>query len=87
MVKLIVDHIAGCSRLYYADIDMGLEEYNLLQMPLLWVCHNFRAFVYARFCGTCKLKLDEDRDSYVDSRYSWPLCLSKIDYPTHHLAK
>ncbi|KAJ2641438.1 hypothetical protein GGF44_002122, partial [Coemansia sp. RSA 1694] len=87
MVKLIVDHIAGCSRLYYDEIDKGSEEYNLLQMPLLWVCHNFRAFVYARFCGTCKLKLDEGGDSYVDSRRSWPSCLSKIDYPTHHLAK
>ncbi|KAJ2486847.1 hypothetical protein IWW47_005473, partial [Coemansia sp. RSA 2052] len=29
----------------------GSDEYKLLQMPLLWVCHNFRAFVYARFCG------------------------------------
>ncbi|KAJ2459878.1 hypothetical protein GGF42_001191 [Coemansia sp. RSA 2424] len=87
IVKLIVDHVAGCSRLHYDDTYKDSDEYNLLQMPLLWVCHNFRAFVYARFCGKCELQLDEGRDGYVDSRHSWPSCLRKLDYPTHHLAK
>ncbi|KAJ2461608.1 hypothetical protein GGF42_000080 [Coemansia sp. RSA 2424] len=86
VVKLVVDHVAGSSRLDSDDVYKDSEEYNLLQMPLLWVCHNFRAFVYARFCGTCKLKLDEGRGSYVDSRPLWPPCLRKLDYPTHHLA-
>ncbi|KAJ2459813.1 hypothetical protein GGF42_001239 [Coemansia sp. RSA 2424] len=87
VVKLIVDHVADCSRLHCYDTYKGSEEYNLLQMPLLWVCHNFRAFVYARFCSNYELQLDEGRDRYVDSRHSWPFCLRKIDYPTHHLAK
>ncbi|KAJ2336541.1 hypothetical protein GGI00_000773, partial [Coemansia sp. RSA 2681] len=87
VVRMIVDHVAGCSRLHYDATYKGSEEYNLLQMPLLWVCHNFRAFVYARFCGKCELRLDEGGDGYVDSRCSWPFCLSKLDYPTHHLAK
>ncbi|KAJ2640648.1 hypothetical protein GGF44_002490, partial [Coemansia sp. RSA 1694] len=86
VVKLIVDHVADCSRLRYDRIYKDSDEYNLLQMPLLWVCHNFRAFVYARFCGKCELQLDEGRDIYVDSRPSWPLCLRKLDYPTLHLA-
>ncbi|KAJ1671571.1 hypothetical protein GGF38_000705 [Coemansia sp. RSA 25] len=86
MVKLIVDHVAGSCRLRYDNIYKGSDEYKLLQMPLLWVCHNFRAFVYARFCGKCELQLEETGDRYVDSRRSWPSCLRKLDYPTHHLA-
>ncbi|KAJ2440815.1 hypothetical protein GGF42_007502 [Coemansia sp. RSA 2424] len=87
VVKLIVDHVADCSRLHYGDICSGSEEYKLHQIPLLWVCHNFRAFICARFCGKCELQLDEGGDGYVDSRPSWPPCLRKLDYPTHHLAK
>ncbi|KAJ2576993.1 hypothetical protein GGH95_003579, partial [Coemansia sp. RSA 1836] len=86
VVKIIVDHVAGCSRLRYDRIANDSDEYKLLQMPLLWVCHNFRAFICARFCGKCELQLDEGRDRYVDSRPSWPLCLRKPDYPTPHLA-
>ncbi|KAJ2639886.1 hypothetical protein GGF44_002634, partial [Coemansia sp. RSA 1694] len=86
VVKIIVDHVAGCSRLRYDRIANDSDEYKLLQMPLLWVCHNFRAFICARFCGKCELQLDEGRDRYVDSRPSWPFCLRKLDYPTPHLA-
>ncbi|KAJ2461394.1 hypothetical protein GGF42_000219 [Coemansia sp. RSA 2424] len=86
IVRLIVDHVACSSRLHYDNIYKGSEEYKLLQMPLLWVCHNFRAFVYARFCSKCELQLEESGDRYVDSRRLWPSCLSKLDFPTHHLA-
>ncbi|KAJ2459811.1 hypothetical protein GGF42_001237 [Coemansia sp. RSA 2424] len=86
-VKMIVDHVAGCSRLRYDRISNDLDEYKLLQMPLLWVCHNFRAFVYARFCSKYGLHLRDDKSEAVILRLSWPLCLRKIDYPTHRLAK
>ncbi|KAJ2458277.1 hypothetical protein GGF42_002171 [Coemansia sp. RSA 2424] len=86
IVKLIVDHVAGCSRLRYDGISKNTDKYSLLQMPLLWVCHNFRTFVHARFCSKCELQLEEGRDEYVGSRRSWPLCLRKLNYPTHHLA-
>ncbi|KAJ2635035.1 hypothetical protein GGF44_003409 [Coemansia sp. RSA 1694] len=87
IVKLIIDHVAGSSRLRYDGISKNTDKYKLLQMPLLWVCHNFRAFVYARFCDKYELRLEEGIDGYVGSRLSWPLRLCKIDYPTHHLAK
>ncbi|KAJ2460163.1 hypothetical protein GGF42_001019, partial [Coemansia sp. RSA 2424] len=86
IVKLIVDHVAGCSRLLYDDIYKDSGEYRLLQMPLLWVCHNFRTFVHARFCNKYELRLEEGIDGYVGSRLSWPPCLRKLNYPTHHLA-
>ncbi|KAJ2329446.1 hypothetical protein GGI00_003938, partial [Coemansia sp. RSA 2681] len=87
IVKLMVDHVAGSSRLLYDDIYKDSGEYRLLQMPLLWVCHNFRAFVLARFCDKYELRLEEGRNGYVGSRLSWPLRFRKIDYPTHQLAR
>ncbi|KAJ1671294.1 hypothetical protein GGF44_000816 [Coemansia sp. RSA 1694] len=87
VMKMIVDHVAGYSHLRYDRIYKDSDEYKLLQMPLLWVCHNFCAFAHARFCSKYELKLEEDRDSYADSRRSWSTYIRRIDYPTHHLAK
>ncbi|KAJ2460555.1 hypothetical protein GGF42_000763 [Coemansia sp. RSA 2424] len=87
MVKLIVDHVAGCSRLQFDGIYEDSEEYKLLQMPLLWACHNFRAFVYARFCDKYVLHLKRGRGKLSYKKFLWPSCLRKLDYPTHNLAK
>ncbi|KAJ2055108.1 hypothetical protein GGI17_006740 [Coemansia sp. S146] len=45
VVKLIVDHVAGSSRLQFDGVTTNSDEYRILQVPLLWVCHNFRAFL------------------------------------------
>ncbi|KAJ2327020.1 hypothetical protein GGI00_004578, partial [Coemansia sp. RSA 2681] len=87
IVEMVVNHVAGCSRLQFDGVTNESDEYKLLQMPLLWVCHNFRAFVYARFCDKYTLQLRKSRGKLSYSRVSWPSCLRKIDYPTHHLAK
>ncbi|KAJ2461390.1 hypothetical protein GGF42_000215 [Coemansia sp. RSA 2424] len=87
MVRLIVDHVAGSSRLYFDGIYNDMDEYKLLQRPLLCVCHNFRAFVHARFCSEYSLSLTDDKGEALVLKKSWPPCLWTIDYPTHHLAK
>ncbi|KAJ2465281.1 hypothetical protein GGI03_002752 [Coemansia sp. RSA 2337] len=56
-------------------------------MPLLWVCHNFRAFVRERFCRVYRLTLDNDRERAEALLYSWPTCFHEFGYPTHPLAK
>ncbi|KAJ2837100.1 hypothetical protein FBU31_001211 [Coemansia sp. 'formosensis'] len=56
-------------------------------MPLLWVCHNFRAFVYARFCKVYKIYLRDDQGSDMGTRESWPSKLQGLDAPTRHLAE
>ncbi|KAJ2331348.1 hypothetical protein GGI00_003289 [Coemansia sp. RSA 2681] len=87
VVEKIVNHVAGSSRLHYDGIYNNMEEYRLLQMPLLWVCHNFRAVVHARFCrkyGICLYEPGRELDSW---HYSWPQRRRKLGYPTHHLAK
>ncbi|KAJ2057863.1 hypothetical protein GGI17_005401 [Coemansia sp. S146] len=45
VVKPIVDHVAGCSRLQFDGITTDSDEHKMAQMPLLWVCHNFRALL------------------------------------------
>ncbi|KAJ2074943.1 hypothetical protein GGH13_000973 [Coemansia sp. S155-1] len=87
VVKLIVDHVAHSSRLRFDGVTTDSEEYKTLQMPLLWVCHNFRAFVRERFCRVYRLTLDNDRDRAEALLCSWPTRFEEFDYPTHPLAK
>ncbi|KAJ2862486.1 hypothetical protein GGH94_004240 [Coemansia aciculifera] len=87
VVKLIVDHVAGCSRLRFDGVTTYSDEYKTLQMPLLWVCNNFRAFVHQRFCQVHRLTLKNDQDSVEARLYSWPTSCKELGYPTHLLAK
>ncbi|KAJ2878555.1 hypothetical protein H4R27_005763, partial [Coemansia aciculifera] len=87
VVKLIVDHVVGSSRLRFDGITTDWDEYKLLQMPLLWVCHNFRAFVHQLFCRVYELTLENDRDRAEARLYSWPTCFKELSYLTHFLAK
>ncbi|KAJ2812535.1 hypothetical protein H4S07_001336 [Coemansia furcata] len=89
VVKLIVDHVSGSSRLQfdckYKDEDS--DEYEILQKPLLSVCHNFRAIVHQRFCRKYALILRNGSDSAEVWFSSWPGCRLELGYPAHHLAK
>ncbi|KAJ2892893.1 hypothetical protein IWW38_003048, partial [Coemansia aciculifera] len=88
IVEAIVGHVFGCSRLRYGGLYPNSNESKVLQMPLLWVCYNFRAVVYERFCKAYELDLrDGDASSKIVAKYSWPSCLQSLDYPTHRLAK
>ncbi|KAJ2110568.1 hypothetical protein GGI16_000238 [Coemansia sp. S142-1] len=87
VVKRIVDHVAHSGRLRFDGVTTDSDEYKLLQMPLLWVCHNFCAFVRERFCRVYRLTLDNDRERAEALLYSWPTCFHEFGYPTHPLAK
>ncbi|KAJ2442977.1 hypothetical protein GGF42_006786 [Coemansia sp. RSA 2424] len=85
---MIVDHVAGNSRLYFARATHWPYEYDGLLLPLIWVCRNFRFFVHARFCKHYKLTLSAKRKLELSShRCSWPYRRRDLGYPTHHLAK
>ncbi|KAJ2881221.1 hypothetical protein H4R27_004234 [Coemansia aciculifera] len=58
--------------------------YSELQMPLLWVCHNFRAFVFKRFCYNYRLFLSDYPDQSVAVFESWPQCLKMDDHAANH---
>ncbi|KAJ2051960.1 hypothetical protein GGI03_002214 [Coemansia sp. RSA 2337] len=87
VVKLIVDHIAHSCRLWFDGVTTDSDEYKILQMPLLWVCHNFRAFVRKRFSRVYELTLENNRDRAEALLCSWPTRFDKLGYPTHPLAK
>ncbi|KAJ2103374.1 hypothetical protein GGI09_000706 [Coemansia sp. S100] len=87
VVKLIVDHVADSSRLRFDRSTLDYDEHRELQMPLLWVCHNFRALVHQRFCREYELTLKNNWDRAEAYLCSWPRRDRKLGYPTHNLAK
>ncbi|KAJ2019835.1 hypothetical protein GGI14_001292 [Coemansia sp. S680] len=86
-VKLIVDHVADSSRLRFNRGTLDYDKHRELQMPLLWVCHNFRALVHQRFCREYELTLKNNWDRAEAYLCSWPRRDRKLGYPTHKLAK
>ncbi|KAJ2011626.1 hypothetical protein GGI14_006094, partial [Coemansia sp. S680] len=88
-VEVIVDHIANNVRLElaHAEIDISSEACNKVQMPLLWVCRNFRAVVYSRFFKHYKLNIDSDVVKAKGRVLVLPRSLERIDCPFHLTAK
>ncbi|KAJ2700192.1 hypothetical protein H4218_002185 [Coemansia sp. IMI 209128] len=88
IVKLIVDHVACHGRMRFDGLYLASDESKALQMPLLWVCRNFRDFVYQRFCREYALNLLSDpTDNYI-RHPSWPYWLLDFDhYLTNRLTK
>ncbi|KAJ2468581.1 hypothetical protein GGI03_000898 [Coemansia sp. RSA 2337] len=88
IVRLITDHVACPSRLRFGGEDIESDISGTLQMPLLWTCHGFWAFVFNRFCRKYVLNVCIEPDKYQVTRRSWPYCLEDLDcYPTNQLAK
>ncbi|KAJ2055507.1 hypothetical protein GGI17_006629 [Coemansia sp. S146] len=83
VVELIVNHVAGSSRLRFDDVTNSSEEYAVLLMPLLSVCRDFRAAILARFCKIYTLDLTCFSDQGNDKRLLWPERLRGIGFPTH----
>ncbi|KAJ2467503.1 hypothetical protein GGI03_001530 [Coemansia sp. RSA 2337] len=92
VVESVVDYVADSPRLLFgdnantADTD-DKDESRLLIMPLLWVCHNFRAVVHSRFCRIYHMYLYYCPMLSPKNLCSWPKCLQQITYPTHSWAK
>ncbi|KAJ2040118.1 hypothetical protein IW146_002335 [Coemansia sp. RSA 922] len=87
IVDKIVDHVVGSSRVSYNNIYHPNDDFRVLQMPLLWVCHNFRDFVFKRFCKFYALNLHELQDKAVVTCQLWPKLLEKVDHARNHFAK
>ncbi|KAJ2252894.1 hypothetical protein GGI13_003014, partial [Coemansia sp. RSA 455] len=87
VVKAIVDHVSGSTRLAYDGVDSYSQEWLCLQVPLLWVCHNLRAIVRTQLSRGCRI----DVCSGVNSqRLSWPLqpeSPEEFELPVRRLVK
>ncbi|KAJ2354334.1 hypothetical protein GGH92_000103, partial [Coemansia sp. RSA 2673] len=87
VVELIVDHVAGSSRLQFDGVTNGSEAYSVLLMPLLSVCRDFRAVVLARYCKIHSLDLTCFSNQGNDKMILWPERLRGIRFPTHLYAR
>ncbi|KAJ2910637.1 hypothetical protein GGI21_000680 [Coemansia aciculifera] len=88
-VKMVVDQVVGDVGLVPVDDIMCNPALFRKQLfPLLSVCHNFRAFVRARFCEY--YSIDVDSKCQRNNSVMW-LSTSREPkepgYPSHHLAK
>ncbi|KAJ2910811.1 hypothetical protein GGI21_000488 [Coemansia aciculifera] len=87
-VKAIVGFLAGETRQLAGDELRYPDDFRKRLLPLLSVCHVFRAYVHALFCENYKVYLV---DSYCHiSSLLWPsqsLEPKEPGYPSHHLAK
>ncbi|KAJ2038512.1 hypothetical protein IW146_000747 [Coemansia sp. RSA 922] len=86
IVKLIVRHVVGSSRLVFDGIKSNTTAYKALLRPLMWVCGNFRAIALPLFCNCFELDLT---DTALSEQEDPCLVLDHPDlgYPTLHLAK
>ncbi|KAJ2108183.1 hypothetical protein GGI16_001235 [Coemansia sp. S142-1] len=89
IVKLVVAYVADTTRQFHTidNNDEDVEKGMLLVMPLLWVCCSFREVIYSRYGIVYKLELRAWSTKPKAIRDSWPKCLQRVNYPTHHLAK
>ncbi|KAJ2743738.1 hypothetical protein GGI20_003526 [Coemansia sp. BCRC 34301] len=78
VVQIIVNHIVGSSRMVYAGIRLGTEEYKSLLEPLLSVCRNFRVVANSLYHHRFRLNIDQ-RSAELKTRGKYPA--------QHHLAK
>ncbi|KAJ2873663.1 hypothetical protein GGH93_003054 [Coemansia aciculifera] len=88
-VERIVDHVANNIRLAFNnDYDTARPtKYYRLQMPLLWVCRNFRAVVYLRFFKCHELRFDKNVDRAVGGPIPYIQCLERFAGPFHLVAQ
>ncbi|KAJ2022143.1 hypothetical protein IWW57_001676 [Coemansia sp. S610] len=94
VVKLIVDHVVGSSRLRYDGVQAKLRVYRELLRPLHSVSHNFRDIALSYYWKTLKINLT-NKDFGDSHGYDPPLGVTDtlfhladhFGYPTCHLAK
>ncbi|KAJ2106714.1 hypothetical protein GGI16_001820 [Coemansia sp. S142-1] len=79
-VEMIVEHVANNIRLASnkAHNISRSEEYGRLQMPLLWVCRNFRAVVYSRIFKCYSITFDSNLDTTYGQPCEFPRYLSQF---------
>ncbi|KAJ2616391.1 hypothetical protein GGF44_005905, partial [Coemansia sp. RSA 1694] len=86
VVRIVVEHVVGSSRVRFAHIMPDCVGYKVLLRPLLWVCHNFRAVAYPRYCRYFYLDLNRPACDELEAR-NFESDAVALGYPTHRFAK
>ncbi|KAJ2029656.1 hypothetical protein IWW57_001580, partial [Coemansia sp. S610] len=87
---LVVNYVADYTPSLFKELGSGSYNPEWLlqsQMPLLWVCHNFREVVYSHYYRACELEYDGELGGADTNWPDWPDCLEEFANPTLSLAK
>ncbi|KAJ2067559.1 hypothetical protein GGI08_001317 [Coemansia sp. S2] len=94
VVKLIVSHVVGSSRVKFDGVKKDSQEYKELLKPLLWVSHNLRAIALPLYCNYFMLHIpilsQGANGGYGSVTSSWSdfrATYKYLGHTTHHLAK
>ncbi|KAJ2352992.1 hypothetical protein GGH92_000939 [Coemansia sp. RSA 2673] len=94
VIKLIVSHVVGSSRMKFDDVWTDSQEYKTLLKPLLWVSHNLRAIALPLYCNYFKIHipiLPQGANCVYDLLPRRPgddrVSYKYLGHKTHHLAK
>ncbi|KAJ2099472.1 hypothetical protein GGI09_002768 [Coemansia sp. S100] len=86
VVRLIVSHAVGSSRLVFDGVQPNSDEYRMLLKPLLWVCSNVRAVAVPLYCRYIRLPLGRV-SKIVRVKPTFRQSCLDLGYPVHHMAK
>ncbi|KAJ2053404.1 hypothetical protein H4S04_000693 [Coemansia sp. S16] len=84
VVQLVVNHVAGSSRLQLSGVTSNSVEYKRLLVPLMRVCCNFRAIALPLYCRDFRLHLFVRTDKVDIEECSWTTRANNSN-STHHL--
>ncbi|KAJ2104031.1 hypothetical protein GGI09_000336 [Coemansia sp. S100] len=84
VVQLVVNHVAGSSRLQLSGVTSNSVEYKRLLVPLMRVCCNFRAIALPLYYRDFRLHLFVRTDEVDIEECSWTTHIDNSN-STHHL--
>ncbi|KAJ2756861.1 hypothetical protein GGI19_000516 [Coemansia pectinata] len=93
VVRLVVSHVAGSSRLVFTGLTPDSCSYRTLLKPLLWVCHNFRDATLPLYCRSFKFEIVDIQDKThetLDLTNPCGVCNPScryLGYPTHDMTR
>ncbi|KAJ2410743.1 hypothetical protein GGI10_004485 [Coemansia sp. RSA 2530] len=90
IVELVVNYVADYTPSLFKELGSGSYDSEWLlqsQMPLLWVCRNFREVVYSHYYRACELEYDGELGGADTNWPDWPDCLEEFANPTLSMVK
>ncbi|KAJ2826629.1 hypothetical protein FBU31_003396, partial [Coemansia sp. 'formosensis'] len=87
IIELILDHVAGSSRLQFDGVSVASEEYAKLLIPLLTACPSFASPAYARIFRAYDMQLTDTLDKKRAMPSSLLTKLTDSGVSAHRFAK
>ncbi|KAJ2061962.1 hypothetical protein GGI17_002730 [Coemansia sp. S146] len=86
IIELILDYVAGNSRLQFGGVSCGSDEYVRLLLPLATACPSFASSAFSRMFRIYSINLTKKSEKLMTPPSS-PTCLSVSGFPVHLYAQ